>query len=65
VKRDYIGTASKGEGARENKKYLSKRERQGKQPQDWRKSLTGGKASVDQGGLEPSIYRLRTLRSAD
>jgi hypothetical protein len=26
VKRDYIGTASKGEGARENKKYLSKRE---------------------------------------
>ena len=27
VKRDYIGTASKGEGARENKKYFSEQER--------------------------------------
>jgi hypothetical protein len=46
VKRDYIGTASKGEGARENKKYLSKREtrqaatRLAQEPH-WRKSLCG------------------------
>ena len=53
MKRDNIGTASKGEGARENKKYFAVR--QGKQPQDWRKSLTGVKVPVDQG---LALYRL-------
>ena len=49
---------------REQEVLLWARERQGKQPQDVRKSLTGGKAPVDQGGLEPSIFKLRALRSA-
>jgi len=46
--RDNIGTASKGGGERERERArILFFVRQGQQPQDWHKSLIGGKISTD------------------